>query len=191
MAGLSPPTSRRRRTVIGAVAVGLAVAGLVALLATAKPIPQVQAESALVGRPAPAVAGSDLTRPGSAVSLQSLRGRFVVVNFFASWCVSCRQEQAQLEAFQQQQSRLPGGATLLGVVFNESSSDAAAYLRSTGATWPAVGDQSGLIALNYGVTGPPEDFVVSPGGTVVAHVDGPVSAGLLNRLIAKAEADGY
>ena len=49
-------------------------------------------------------------------------------------------------------------------------------MRSTGATWPAVVDPGGQIALDYGVRGPPETFLVSPDGTVVAHFDGPMTS---------------
>ncbi len=60
-------------------------------------------------------------------------------------------------------------------------------MRSTGATWPAVIDPGGQIALQYGVRGPPETFIVSPGGTVVAHFDGPMTAGSLDYWLARAQ----
>ena len=75
-------------------------------------------------------------------------------------------------------------------MFDDSASSARSFMRSTGATWPAVVDGGGQIALDYGVRGPPETFIVSPGGTVVAHFDGPMTNASLDYWLARAQGGG-
>ena len=179
------PARRRRRTARWVSLVVLAVgAGLVALLATRPPQTATEVDTPLVGQQAPAVAGPTVS--GGSFDLSSLRGRWVVVNFFASWCPPCQQEEPELVAFAYAH-RAPGGASLVGVVFNDAASSARAFLRSTGATWPAVVDGGGQIALQYGVLGPPETFIVDPRGVVVVHLDGPVTAAGLDYWLARAQ----
>ena len=85
------------------------------------------------------------------------RGRWVVVNFFASWCPPCQQEQPELVAFAYQH-RGPGDAALVGVVFDDAPRRRAAFMRSTGATWPAVVDPGGQIALRLRRARPARDL---------------------------------
>ncbi len=154
----------------------LVAAALVALLATRPPADFTEVQTPLVGQAAPHISATTVT--GGSFDLAALRGRWVVVNFFASWCPPCQQEQPELIAFAYQHRRSTDAA-LVGVVFDDAASAARGFLRSSGATWPAVVDSGGQIALDYGVRGPPETFLVNPSGTVVAHLDGPVtSAGL-------------
>jgi cytochrome c biogenesis protein CcmG/thiol:disulfide interchange protein DsbE len=76
---------------------------------------------------------------------------------------------------------------VVGVVFDDAISSARRFLEQTGATWPAVADPGGEIALDYGVRGPPETFLVSPEGVVTAHFDGPVTNAGLEGWLAEAE----
>ena len=126
------------------------------------------------------------TLGGGSFNLAAWRGRWVVVNFFASWCPPCQQEQPELVAFAYAH-RSPADAALVGVVFDDSASTARSFMRSTGATWPAVVDGGGQIALDYGVRGPPETFIVSPDGTVVAHFDGPMTNASLDYWLTRAQ----
>ncbi len=169
------------------VAVAVLVVGtaLVAVLATRPPATATEVDSPLVGRPAPALVGTTLE--GSAFRLSSLTGRWVYVNFFASWCPPCRQEQPGLVAFASAH-RGRGEAALVGVVYDDATSNAESFLAQSGATWPAVADPSGSIALQYGVRGPPETFLVSPDGVVVAHFDGPMTTASLDYWLGRAEA---
>ena len=178
-------TTRRRHTARWVAGVALVVgAALVALLATSPPQTVTEVDTPLVGQSAPAISGPTLA--GGSFALGSLRGRWTVVNFFASWCAPCQQEQPDLVAFAFAH-RSPGDAALVGVVFDDASSTARSFMRSTGATWPAVVDAGGQIALDYGVRGPPETFIVSPEGTVVAHFDGPMTNASLDYWLNRAQ----
>jgi len=184
---MSPRGARRHTTrwVAAAVLLLLAVVGVV--LATRTPQEATQVESPLFGHLAPGFSGTDL-RTGDHVSLQSLRGRYVFVNFFASWCVPCQQEAPDMVAFDYQQSaKKQSGARVLSVVFHDETSSARQFLISQGATWPSVDDPGGTIAEHYGVTGPPTTFLINPHGRVVAEpLEGPATQTQLDRMLAQA-----
>jgi len=190
----APVTGERRRHTARWVACAVLViaAGLVSVLAT-RPQAAGQASSALVGKPAPGIDAAPTnavtTVKGKSFRLSSLLGRWVVVNFFASWCPPCQDEEPDLVSFAYQH-RGPGQAEVLGIVYDDSASNARSFLSSTGATWTAVVDP-GQLKVAYGVTGPPETFVVSPGGVVVAHFVGPVTTSDLDQVIARGTAAGY
>jgi cytochrome c biogenesis protein CcmG/thiol:disulfide interchange protein DsbE len=160
----------------------VATAALIALLATRPPATAVEVNTPLVGERAPPIAGATVT--GAAFDLAALRGRWVVVNFFASWCPPCQQEQPDLVTFAAQH-RDAGDAAVVGVVFDDAASQARSFVRSSGSFWPTVVDPGGQIALDYGVRGPPETFLVSPGGTVAAHFDGPVTSQALDYWLSR------
>ena len=116
------------RWVAGAVMVVLVVVGVV--LATRTPQEATAVQSPLLGRAAPQFSGTDLTT-GSRVSLASLRGHYVVVNFFASWCVPCQEEASDLSRFHYEQTHAVRGADMVSVVFHDTVGTAA---RSCGPT---------------------------------------------------------
>jgi cytochrome c biogenesis protein CcmG, thiol:disulfide interchange protein DsbE len=128
------------------------------------------------------------TVDGKSFRLSSLLGRWVVVNFFASWCPPCQDEEPDLVSFAYQH-RGPGEPEVLGIVYDDSAGNARSFLSSTGAIWTAVVDP-GQLKVAYGVTGPPETFVVSPQGVVVAHFIGPVTTSDLDQVIARGTALG-
>jgi cytochrome c biogenesis protein CcmG, thiol:disulfide interchange protein DsbE len=179
---------RHRHTARWVAGAALVVgAALVAVLATRPPATATEVDTPLVGQAAPPITGSTLG--GATFRLAALRGRWVVVNFFASWCPPCQQEQPDLVAFAYAH-RSPADAALVGVVFDDAASSAHSFMQSTGASWPVVIDPDGQIALNYGVRGPPETFIVSPRGTVVVHLDGPVTEASLDHWLALAKQGG-
>ena len=164
-----------------AVAAGVVVIVLV-VIAFVQPTPgTVLASSPLLGRPAPPLTGPILAGPPLVQS--SLRGRFVVVNFFASWCVDCRIEAPQLSLFHAQHK---SGRTvrMVMVAFADKPNTARAFLASTGATWTSLEDPQGQNTLYWGVRAPPETFVVAPNGIVVAKFVGPVTADALDAVLA-------
>jgi cytochrome c biogenesis protein CcmG, thiol:disulfide interchange protein DsbE len=183
-------TLRRRRprtALVAAAVVALVVAALVAVLATRPPASTTEAASPLLGKLAPPLSGTSLT--GTPVNLAALRGQFVVVNFFASWCPPCQVEEPELIQFAYQH-HTAGDAQVLGVVFEDASASAARFLSTTGSSWQAVPDPGGQIALDYGVRGPPETFVIAPDGLVVARLLGAVTATDLDQVLARARAEG-
>jgi len=157
------------------------------VLATRQPATMVMADSPLVGKPAPAIVATSFS--GSTISLSSMRGRWVVVNFFASWCDACRQEEPELESFLYAR---PGGARteVIGVLFGDTESDGKAFQSAEGATWPSVVDNGGVIASDYGVGSLPRSYLVDPTGRVVASIEGAVTATELERWIQQEQARG-
>ncbi|HEY5251485.1 MAG TPA: TlpA disulfide reductase family protein [Acidimicrobiales bacterium] len=163
------------------------LAALLVLLATRPPSAATEVYTPLLGKPAPALSGTTLS--GGHFQLTAYRGRWVVVNFFASWCPPCQDEEPDLVAFAFQH-RSPGDPALIGVVYDDTTSSARSFEHSAGATWPTLVDPGGQIALRYGVRGPPETFLISPQGIVVAHLDSAVNATDLDQQIAAARAAG-
>jgi len=179
------PGGRGKHTTrwIGGIALVVLVA-VVAVLATRPSYQATEADSPLVGHQAPALVGTTVT--GQHFNLASYRGRWVVLNFFASWCVPCQEEEPNLVAFAYDH-RQAGGPALVGVVFEDTDGAARDFLAQQGAHWPTVGEQGGRLALAYGVTSPPETFLISPTGLVAAHIYGAVTEPFLDQQLARAE----
>jgi cytochrome c biogenesis protein CcmG/thiol:disulfide interchange protein DsbE len=182
-------TRRRRhatRWVAGAVLLVLIVVGIV--LATRTPQEATAVQSALLGRQAPDFTGTDLTT-GATVSLSSLRGHYVVVNFFASWCEPCKEEAPDLSRFHYEQAHATDGADMVSVVFHDTTSTARGFLQNYGDLWPAISDPGGTIAQRYGVTAPPTTFFIDPGGKVTAVLVGPATQNNLDSFLKAARTE--
>jgi cytochrome c biogenesis protein CcmG/thiol:disulfide interchange protein DsbE len=139
-------------------------------------------DSPLIGRPAPPfilkAVGS-----GEAVDLTRLRGKPVVVNFWATWCVPCYEEHPVLV----ENARSIGpGVQFLGVVFNDNENTILSFLRQRGSSFPTLLDQEGKTAIAYGVGGVPETFFIDRKGTIVAKYVGPMNTEILQANVAKA-----
>jgi cytochrome c biogenesis protein CcmG, thiol:disulfide interchange protein DsbE len=134
---------------------------------------------------APAFSLPRLTGKGK-ISLDSYRGKAVVVNFWASWCVPCKTEAPLLEsAWRKYRDR---GLVVLGVNSQDLSSDARRFARQVGWTYPLVRDGAGDTLGPYAVAAFPETFFVDRKGKVVARIDGEVTEDGLTTNIEKALA---
>jgi len=127
--------------------------------------------SAMVGKEAPqfdlaALAG------GSNLSMDALKGRPIVVNFFASWCVPCRIEHPLLMRLSQQ-DHIP----LYGIDYKDKPADAERLLTQMGDPYRVVGmDRAGQTGLDFGVYGVPETYVIDKTGHIRKRFVGPLSA---------------
>lgn len=179
MTAAAEPRRRPRVVLWSAVAVAAIVAAFIAVLASSKPA-NTEAASPLIGKPAPVIDGPALGGRGQ-VTLAQFGGKWVLVNFAASWCIPCRQETSQLQQFSQQNA---ASAVVLEVAYDPSDlSNLAAYLKSVRAAWPAVNDSEANSV--YGVSDIPESYLVDPQGTVVAKYFGGITAKELDDDIGK------
>jgi cytochrome c biogenesis protein CcmG/thiol:disulfide interchange protein DsbE len=105
-------------------------------------------------------------------TLQSFRGRVVVLNVWASWCEPCRAEGPVLERWQRRIA--PRGGSVIGVDTFDATSDARSLVRQLHLTYPMLRDPAGLVKSSFGVTGFPESFVIDRSGRVAAIARGPV-----------------
>ncbi|MBU3914911.1 redoxin domain-containing protein [bacterium] len=102
---------------------------------------------------------------GQKISLDQLRGKPVILNFWASWCVSCRQEAHILEAAHKKYA--PRGAVFIGIAINDTREASLAFINRYGKTYLlAPDDKTGSISLDYGVTAVPETFLINKEGTI-------------------------
>jgi cytochrome c biogenesis protein CcmG, thiol:disulfide interchange protein DsbE len=135
-----------------------------------------------VGDPAPDTELAELGGDGSG-EIADYRGRWVLVNFWASWCAPCRSEAPALETFQRQHS--PEGFTVLGINLDDTSDDAIAFVRRYGLTYPQLRDGDGSDRRDaYGMTGFPESFLVDPAGKLAVIRRGPVDQRYLAEQVA-------
>jgi cytochrome c biogenesis protein CcmG, thiol:disulfide interchange protein DsbE len=182
------PGPRRRHTarlVAGAVLVILVV---VAVVAVTRPSAEATSvDSPLIGHAAPAL--SALSFSGQPVSLANDRGQVVVLDFFASWCPPCAAEEPNLArlAFETAHSR--PAVRLVSVDIDDSAAGARQFLTSWGVSWPAVPDDGGRYASEFGVGSPPMTFFIDPAGTVVAAFSGPMTYGQLTTTLAAVRRD--
>ena len=135
-----------------------------------------------VGAPAPAIAGTALD--GSAVSLASLRGHPVVVNFWASWCLPCRDE---FPVFRSKLASLgpSDGLAVLGVLYKDEADLAKSFVTDFGATWPTVTDPNGTAADAYRIAAPPQSFFIDKDGVIRATQIGAMTADTFETQYAK------
>jgi cytochrome c biogenesis protein CcmG, thiol:disulfide interchange protein DsbE len=165
-----------------AITVGVVVALFVLLLATRPSAESGKADSPLLGRIAPDTSGPDLD--GTTFSLASARGKYVVVNFFASWCIPCQTEQPDLQRFADRHATA-GDARIIGVVYDDEPDRVREFLAKDGGNWPVI-DSPGS-KVDWGVRGVPESFLVDPDGYVIAHIVGGVKADRLESLLQNAK----
>jgi len=137
--------------------------------------------STLEGRAAPAV---EVTPLGDKKPFKDsdLRGEGVkLVNFWASWCAPCRVEHPNLEKLTQQ------GITIYGVNYKDKPGNALKFLNDLGDPYAAIGaDEAGRMALNWGVYGVPETYVIDGNGQILLRFAGPITERAMQNQILPA-----
>ncbi len=118
-------------------------------------------------------------------SLASLRGKVVVLNFWASWCVPCQVEAPLLE--QNQAALERHNATVLGVSYLDASPDSLGFMRHYHLTYPMLRDNTGDFAHAYGTDKLPESFIINRRGQIVALERGEIEQKFMDRALALAE----
>jgi cytochrome c biogenesis protein CcmG/thiol:disulfide interchange protein DsbE len=141
--------------------------------------------SPLIGRPAPAFELASMD--GRTIDSSTLRGRVVLVNFWASWCFDCIAEHAVLLEAQEQYGP---DLVIIGVLYQDTVEDALAFLARYGdGGWPNLLDADGMLAIDYGVTGVPETFFIGSDGIVRYKQYGAVTQAVIDANLPTLVAD--
>ena len=180
--------SGRRPVRTAAVVVGVVAVLLMGLLAFEVATGEDDGvRSGLVGRAAPAVVGTATN--GEPVDIDRWRGDWVLVNFFATWCVPCVREHPELVEFARRHGPEGDGVPVevVSIAFDDDPAAVEEFFATRGGDWPVLVENTGPIALDYGVRGVPESFLISPAGQVVALFYG-VTADGIDEAIAAATA---
>ena len=133
-------------------------------------------------RSVPAFRLPDLRDPGAVVSLEGFRGRPVVVNFWAAWCVPCRKE---MPAFQAVYREMKGRIGFVGVNHEDARGDALAFVRTTGVRYPIGFDPEGNTARDYGLFGVPTTVFIDARGRELERHTGQLSRADLEATIER------
>lgn len=136
-------------------------------------------ESGLEGRQAPPFALPDLS--GAIVSLQSLRGKHLLIDFWATWCPPCRMAMPHIQALSQESERLA-----VVTISTDPPDVARRFLQTNGYTFPTLIDHDHSASRAYGITGIPTTFIIGPDGKVLRHLVGYHSESQLRSALREA-----
>ena len=120
-------------------------------------------------------------------SLASLKGKVVVLNFWASWCTPCKAEAPVLERAHKRLAA-SGAGTVLGVNYKDVTDDARGFERQFGLTYPSIRDTEGKLAKEYGTVALPETFVIDRDGRIVANSRGTVDQKFIDQALENVGA---
>jgi cytochrome c biogenesis protein CcmG/thiol:disulfide interchange protein DsbE len=171
----------------------LAAAPIIALLAYGFTRDPAEIPSPMPGHQAPAFSLAVLTpgetslasltpATGDTIRLRDLAGKVVVLNFFASWCLPCRAEHAALSEGARYYRDKP--TQFVGVLYNDEPAAGIRWIADMGGmSYPAVTDVESHTAIDYGVYGVPETYIIDPKGRVAYKQLGPITTDVLRRVI--------
>jgi cytochrome c biogenesis protein CcmG/thiol:disulfide interchange protein DsbE len=141
--------------------------------------------SGMVGKAAPDMPLPPLDAEATGFTRDELgKGKPILVNFWASWCIPCRIEHPTLQAL-----AAKGEVALYGVDYKDDAKAARGFLKEFGDPYQKIdSDKEGRVSIDWGVTGVPETFVIDADGVVRAHYAGPLTEDVLQRVILPAMA---
>lgn len=135
----------------------------------------------------PAASFTLTTLEGDTISLEDYRGKVVLLNFWASWCSSCRSEMASLESYEQ--THQEEGLVVLGINYEEDPATVRSFIADAAVTFPMLLDEDGEVAAAYGVVGLPTSYFVDCEGRIMGFWPGAVSASALEQQLTPLLAE--
>ncbi len=171
------PKAKRTQAIVFATV--LVIVAFVVVLATRPAANDTNRPSPLVGQFAPVVTGTAID--GALVDSANYRGRYVVVNFFATWCGPCRAEHPEIKSFTERHQGA-NAPVVIAVAYDDSASNVKSFFKKEGGRWPVLADDDGKTSVDYGVRALPETYVIDPSGLISAHIPGQITTAQLESL---------
>ena len=179
-------SSRKRVAPIIASVVGALLVAFLWVLVTAEPNTADDADSPLLGQPAPSVVTTTLD--DEEFVLANRKGSWVIFNFFNSTCVPCIAEHPELVAFNKRESLAANPAETYTVINDDNDESVRAFFAKNGGDWQKIRDSDGSISVAFGVAKVPETWVIDPNGYVRLRIAGMLTQGLLDDQLAQLKA---
>ena len=161
---------------------GVVLLGFVLGLATRDGGVGTQSSSPLIGELVPHIEGIGFN--GESFDIDEVTSGWVLINFFASWCVPCVREHPELVEWSR---RHRADGVVVSVPFGDTERDARAFFAAHGGDWPVLMDNGSMWAVAFGVLRPPESFLAAPGGIVVAKWQGQITADEVDHVVSKLQ----
>jgi cytochrome c biogenesis protein CcmG/thiol:disulfide interchange protein DsbE len=153
---------------------------LVGFLAVGLNLDPREVPSPLVGKPAPVFKLPQLAEPDKQFAVEEMKGKVWLLNVWASWCVSCRQEHPVLVQYSRN-----GGIPIVGLNYKDQRTDGLRWLKQFGDPYVlSAFDADGRVGIDYGVYGVPESYLIDKAGTIRYKQIGPVTPEVLEKKIA-------